>query len=277
MYKNNESLVLKIIDVALDFKSYKKFNILNAILIGITLSPFLFSAAYYAFSYAFLHFIIQTLLAPSEYLRQRLEEFKAGQLPTTVVFFWAYPTKFFIDVFIAFLMFFEAIYYFFFLVSIWVFSLGGIPFQPYYFQALTEKLKGHKVRENRYKNIVQYIITGIYAVIIFGPIVYNLTVSTIQMTRFRNIVVSEITENLEQSELSNGAVLGVSYIIEEQRLYYSFTEITVGDEKYYIFVDYNPESNSITSDFSNSTRYNSFVTRHENSRIFDGVRTRTIG
>lgn len=277
MYLKNNSLVLKLIDLAFKFRSYKKFNLLNSFLIAITLSPFLFLAAYNAALYAINHFLIQTLLAPSQFLRERLDEFKAGQLPVTIVFFWAYPTKFFIDASIVFLMFFEAIYYFFFLSFLWVFSLGGVPFQPYYHQAETEFLKTHKVNESVYPNWIQYTISTIYAIIIFGPLVVNLTTAAIEMNNFRNIITDEISETLTKDDLANGSVLGQTYIIELERFYSSYTEVTVGDKAYYIYVNYNPANNFVESGFGREVEYKNFVREHELSTLFDGIRTRTIG
>lgn len=172
--KNIQSIFKNNFFAAFSFKQYSIFSLWFRIIVIIVMIPFhamtLFLGAWYQVGI----FFFKLIQVPPKYIKQTIDENQVSSAPLFVVYLIAYPAKFWFDFLIALDMIFLAILHFFFVLSAFISSIGGIKFQPYLFEADGDVKK--EAPTYRLPSIIEIALTVvIFLVILLGVLIPRIT------------------------------------------------------------------------------------------------------
>lgn len=168
VFKNNFLEMFK-------FKRYNIFSWWFRIIVTIIMLPVILVAALLGVFYQLGIFGLKIGQIVPKYIKETIDENEVTGAALFVVYFVAYPMKFFFDFFIALQMIFLALLHFWFVSFVYLASFGGIKYQPYLMEAdgIVEK----ETPTYKLSWIVEVIISGIIVVVtalfVFVPMIQN--------------------------------------------------------------------------------------------------------
>lgn len=249
---------------AFSFKRYKIFKWWFAIIVGLIMSPFIIGTIFLGILNQIYIFFCKILESPSKYIKETIDENKIHPAPLFVVYLIAYPTKFFIDLLIALSMISMSIIYFFFVSYAYVMSLGGIKYQPYFFEADGNVSK--EAPTYRMPTIAQIITALSLFVFIFSFIIVPTIVNNVRENNARhNFVAERFTTHLIKNDINNDyEIIDAYYFKEDTYLDYAIVSFRIAGVDKFVYLS----NDSVYGLQINLLIYNSYFSETNNSSVY---------
>lgn len=257
VFKNNFFEIFK-------FKRYNIFSWWFRIIVTIIMLPFILVATILGIWYQLGIFGLKIAQIVPSYIKETIDENKVTGAALFVVYFVAYPIKFFFDFLIALQMIFLALQHFLFVSFAYIASFGGIKYQPYLVEAdgIVEKETPTYKLSWVVEAIISAIIVVVTALFIFIPMIN----SSIAAKNERIDIVSQkvstylVDEGFEDSYEIEEAF----YFTDSTKTHFAIVQIRYKGSDYFIQVFKTSVTKTLTlSEYNGLKNSNSHDKRHK--------------
>jgi len=234
--KNIQTLLKNNFLEAFRFKRYSIFSWWFRIIVIFFMLPIIINTIFLGVWYQIIIFFFKLTQGIPKYIKETIDENKVSAAPLFVVYFIAYPIKFYFDLIIAFNIFFLSFLHLIFVSFAYVTSFGGIKFQPYLMEADGNVEK--TAPTYRVPSIVEIVLTAVLSLIILLRIFIPMISLSIEANNERIDIVAERVSSylVDKNFQDDYSIIEAYYFSDESKPDFAIVRIQHNGVDYFIQV-----------------------------------------